>query len=63
MVMELFDLTFLAKKENVVFLGSPGVGKTYLASALAVKACSYGFKVYFTIMKTLIEKLKERKAL
>ena len=25
-VMELFDLTFLAKKENVLFLGPPGVG-------------------------------------
>lgn len=25
-VMELFDLTFLAKHENVIFLGPPGVG-------------------------------------
>jgi DNA replication protein DnaC len=58
-VMELFDLTFLTKKENVVFLGPPGVGKTHLAIALAVKACSHGFKVYFTTMKTLIDKLKE----
>jgi len=62
MVMDLFDLTFLAKKENIVFLGPPGVGKTHLAIALAVKACSHGFKVYFTTMKTLIEKLKESKS-
>jgi len=58
-VMELFDLTFLAKHENVVFLGPPGVGKTHLAVALAIKACSHGFKVYFTTMSTLIGKLKE----
>ena len=44
-VMELFDLTFLAKHENVIFLGPPGVGKTHLAIALATKACNHGFKV------------------
>ena len=58
-VMELFDLTFLAKHENVIFLGPPGVGKTHLAISLAIKACSHGFKVYFTTMNTLIGKLKE----
>jgi DNA replication protein len=58
-VMELFDLTFLPKHENVVFLGPPGIGKTHLAVALAIKACSQGFKVYFTTMSTLIGKLKE----
>jgi DNA replication protein DnaC len=58
-VMELFDLTFLSRHENVIFLGPPGVGKTHLAVALAIKACSHGFKVYFTTMHTLIAKLKE----
>ncbi len=58
-VMELFDLTVLAKHENVIFLGPPGVGKTHLAIALAIKACSHGFRVCFTTMNTLIGKLKE----
>jgi DNA replication protein DnaC len=58
-VMELFDLTFLAKHENVIFLGPPGVGKTHLATALAVKACGHGFKVLSTTMDTLVSKLKE----
>ena len=61
-VMELFDMTFLAKQENVIFLGPPGVGKTHLAIALAIKACYHGFKVYFTTMHTLIAKLKESQA-
>jgi DNA replication protein DnaC len=58
-VMDLFDLTFITKQENVVFLGPPGVGKTHLAISLAIKACYHGFKVYFTTMETLIRKLKE----
>jgi DNA replication protein DnaC len=58
-VMELFDLTFLVRHENVIFLGPPGVGKTHLSIALAVKACSHGFKIYFTTMNTLIGRLKE----
>lgn len=58
-VMDLFDLTFIKAKENVIFLGPPGVGKTHLAISLAIKACHHGFKVYFTTMETLIRKLKE----
>ena len=58
-VMELFDLTFITKHENVIFLGPPGVGKTHLSISLAIKACYHGFKVYFTTMDTLIRKLKE----
>jgi DNA replication protein DnaC len=54
----LFDLTFLSKKENVIFLGPPGVGKTHLAVALAIKACQAGQTIFFTTMADLIEKLK-----
>jgi DNA replication protein DnaC len=61
-VMELFDLTFLAHHENVIFLGPPGVGKTHLAIALGIKACNHGFKVLFTTMDALIAKLQESKA-
>jgi DNA replication protein DnaC len=57
-VNALFDLTFLARKENVLFLGPPGVGKTHLAVALAVKACQAGQTIFFTTMAELIEKLK-----
>ena len=44
-VMSLFDLTFIRQKGNVIFLGPPGVGKTHLAVALAVKACQSGLSV------------------
>lgn len=58
-VMSLFDLTFIRQKGNVIFLGPPGVGKTHLAVALAVKACQSGLSIYFTNMDDLIKKLKK----
>lgn len=61
-IMGLFDLNFLARQENVLFLGPPGVGKTHLAIALAVKAAQAGHSIYFTTMADLVAKLREDEA-
>lgn len=58
-IMGLFDLNFLARQENVFFLGPPGVGKTHLAVALGIKAAQAGYSIYFTTMAELVAKLKE----
>ncbi len=58
-VMNLFDLDFVPRHENVIFLGPPGVGKTHLATSLAIKACYSGLSIYFTTMIDLIGKLKQ----
>ena len=56
-IAELASLGFLEKKENVLLLGPPGVGKTHLAIALGVKACQCGFSVYFTTLDDLVKNL------
>lgn len=58
-VMSLFDLEFIRQKSNVILLGPPGVGKTHLAVALALKACRSGLSIYFTSMGDLVAKLKK----
>ncbi len=58
-IASLFDLTFLSRHDNALFLGPPGVGKTHLAVALAVKCAQAGQTIFYTTMADLIEKLKE----
>ena len=47
-VQHLFRLQFLADNGNVIFLGTVGLGKTHLATALGYAACLQGVSVRFT---------------
>ena len=58
-IMELKTLRFIYEKENVVFLGPPGVGKTHLAVGLGMKALREGKKTYFVNAITLVDRLKK----
>jgi DNA replication protein DnaC len=57
----LHELGFLERKENVVFLGPPGVGKTHLAISLAIAAAQAGRRVYYGTLVDLITSLEEAK--
>lgn len=61
-VLSLFELEFIRQKQNVMFLGPPGVGKSHLAVSLAIKAAHCGVSIYFTTMADLMEKLKKDEA-
>jgi len=58
----LHELGFLERKENVVLLGPPGVGKTHLAISLAIAAAQAGRRVYYGTLVDLITSLEEAKA-
>ena len=48
LVESLTTLDFIREKENVVFIGGVGVGKTHLTLALANNACVAGYSALFT---------------
>lgn len=56
-VKELANLGFVQKKENVILMGPPGVGKTHLAIALGIKACAARLRVLFLTAAELIDYL------
>lgn len=53
-------LSFLPQRENLIFMGTVGTGKTHLATAIALKACQEGHRVRFftaaSLANTLLEK-------
>lgn len=54
------ELRILPAKENLIFMGAVGTGKTHLATALALKACQEGHKVRFFTAASLANLLLER---
>jgi DNA replication protein DnaC len=46
-IAHLGTLDFVTARDNVVFLGPPGTGKTHLAVGLAIRACQAGHRVAF----------------
>lgn len=61
----IYDLAaggFVRRKENIVFIGPPGVGKTHLAVAIGIKVLQQNYKVLFTTVYEMIENLVASKA-
>lgn len=58
-IRNLAALGFLENKENIIFLGSSGVGKTHLATALGILAAKQRISTYFIKCHDLIQNLKK----
>ena len=56
-VQNLFRLTFIEEKANVIFLANVGLGKSHLSIALGHTACLRGYSVLFTTAVDIINTL------
>ena len=58
-LMEFKNLRFLENHENILFVGSPSVGKTHLATAIGMEAAKNRQITYFINCNDLITNLKK----
>ena len=58
-IMDLKNLRFIENKENIIFVGSPGVGKTHLAISIGIEAAKNRDSTYFINCNELISNLKK----
>jgi DNA replication protein DnaC len=58
-ISHLGTLDFVTGRENVVFLGPPGTGKTHLATGIAIRACQAGHRVLFATAAEWVARLAD----
>lgn len=58
-IMDFMTLRFIENTENIIFCGSPGVGKTNLAVSIGIEAAKQRYCVYFITFQDLISQLKK----
>ncbi len=56
-IQNLFRLPFIEKKQNIIFIGGVGLGKSHLATAIAYQACLNGHRTLFTSAADIINTL------
>lgn len=61
-ILELATGNFIGKRENVIFIGQPGTGKTHLSVALGLAALGHGYTVLFTSVWEMITTLEQSRA-
>ena len=58
-IMELNNLGFLERHDNILFVGPSGVGKTHLATSIGITAAKKRYSVYFISCHDLITQLNK----
>lgn len=58
-ILDFKNLRFIEKKENIIFVGTPGVGKTHLAISIGIETAKSRNSTYFVNCNDLIANLKK----
>jgi DNA replication protein DnaC len=61
-ILNLLSCEWIKKHQNVIISGPTGVGKTFLACALAQKACRQGYRAFYIRLPKLLYDLALAKA-
>ena len=56
-ILRLLDLSLVSDGTNLVLIGNPGVGKTFLAKIIAWRACQANHRVLFTTAMDMLNQL------
>jgi DNA replication protein DnaC len=56
-ILDLLTLEFIEQKKDVILIGNPGVGKSFLAKSIAYAATQAGVRTFFTSAMDMINHL------
>lgn len=57
-LQEFLSFGFIERQENILFVGSSGVGKTHLATAIGIECARNRYSTYFVSFENLMNQLK-----
>ena len=57
LIVNLLDLDFIKQRKDIILIGNPGVGKSFLAKCLAYGATQEGIKTLFTSTMDMLNHL------
>lgn len=57
-VQEFLSFGFIERQENILFVGSSGVGKTHLATAIGIECARNRYSAYYVSFENLVSQLK-----